>query len=185
MLLPALNKAREAAKAVACQSNLRQVYACIMIYAQENHQHLPAAVQWWPGVILEGKIAAGSNPSVWAPFETCPDRPAGDPFPAIYGMNIRSFATSVKLSQIHRQDEVIYIADTISAQESGNVNDLSYELRPSGLSGILFGSPPVFRHSKRANILFVDGHIEARTEKQVSPDLSTLANERQWDYWVN
>jgi prepilin-type processing-associated H-X9-DG protein len=41
MLLPALNKAREAAKAVQCASNLRQIGQAIQMYANQNHQWLP------------------------------------------------------------------------------------------------------------------------------------------------
>jgi prepilin-type processing-associated H-X9-DG protein len=37
MLLPALNKARQAAKAVACASNLRQIGLAHAMYQQENH----------------------------------------------------------------------------------------------------------------------------------------------------
>jgi prepilin-type N-terminal cleavage/methylation domain-containing protein/prepilin-type processing-associated H-X9-DG protein len=184
MLLPALNKARTAAKAVACESNLRQIYACVTIYAQENRQYLPAVI-WWPGSILPGAQAAYATAATIKAFECCPDRPISDPFPAIYGMNVRSFSTPVKIGQIKRQSEVIFMADTVSAQETGMIDDLSVKLRPSGFSGIIFGSPPWFRHNKRANVMYVDGHIEALLENQVSPDLSTLANERQWDYWVN
>ncbi len=41
MLLPALNKARAAAKNVQCMSNLRQVGLALMMYANENHSCLP------------------------------------------------------------------------------------------------------------------------------------------------
>ncbi len=41
MLLPALNKAREAAKSVQCLSNLRQISLAIQMYANENRQTYP------------------------------------------------------------------------------------------------------------------------------------------------
>jgi prepilin-type N-terminal cleavage/methylation domain-containing protein/prepilin-type processing-associated H-X9-DG protein len=41
MLLPALNKAREAAKTVQCASNLRQIGLGIQMYVNDNHGYLP------------------------------------------------------------------------------------------------------------------------------------------------
>ncbi len=42
MLLPALNRAREAAIGVSCQSNLRQTGLAIQFFSQQNAQFLPA-----------------------------------------------------------------------------------------------------------------------------------------------
>ena len=41
MLLPALKKAREAANAAVCLSNLKQINAAYLLYAAENKQRLP------------------------------------------------------------------------------------------------------------------------------------------------
>jgi prepilin-type N-terminal cleavage/methylation domain-containing protein/prepilin-type processing-associated H-X9-DG protein len=43
MLLPALNKAREAAKSVQCMSNLRQVAMALISYTNENRGFFPPA----------------------------------------------------------------------------------------------------------------------------------------------
>src|SRR5688572_791564 len=42
MLLPALNKARQAAQGVTCQSNLRQQAQLILLYVHENKGYFPA-----------------------------------------------------------------------------------------------------------------------------------------------
>ena len=42
ILLPALNKAREQAAAIKCASNMRQLHQIMMMYANENKNHLPA-----------------------------------------------------------------------------------------------------------------------------------------------
>jgi prepilin-type processing-associated H-X9-DG protein/prepilin-type N-terminal cleavage/methylation domain-containing protein len=48
MLLPALNKAREAAKTVSCASNLRQIGNAYFMYAQDNSGWiLPGTVPSW------------------------------------------------------------------------------------------------------------------------------------------
>lgn len=41
LLLPALARAREAARATKCRSNLRQVHQALMLYAQANNDQVP------------------------------------------------------------------------------------------------------------------------------------------------
>jgi prepilin-type N-terminal cleavage/methylation domain-containing protein len=41
LLLPALQKARDQANVIACQSNLRQTYMGIVMYANDNRQWIP------------------------------------------------------------------------------------------------------------------------------------------------
>jgi prepilin-type N-terminal cleavage/methylation domain-containing protein/prepilin-type processing-associated H-X9-DG protein len=41
ILLPALNRAREQAKAVSCASNERQLYMALLNYVNENHNRVP------------------------------------------------------------------------------------------------------------------------------------------------
>jgi prepilin-type N-terminal cleavage/methylation domain-containing protein/prepilin-type processing-associated H-X9-DG protein len=41
LLLPALGRARESARATACLSNLHQVGLALQIYVQDNNNHLP------------------------------------------------------------------------------------------------------------------------------------------------
>lgn len=76
LLLPALHKAREQARAVACMSNARQIGMGVIMYAQEHRGHLPpdlsavrpylsrADVFTCPGAAQHGG-AAGSNSYVY------------------------------------------------------------------------------------------------------------------------
>ena len=41
ILLPALNRARDKARAVQCASNMRQIFLACQMFAQENRDHLP------------------------------------------------------------------------------------------------------------------------------------------------
>jgi prepilin-type N-terminal cleavage/methylation domain-containing protein/prepilin-type processing-associated H-X9-DG protein len=54
ILLPALNRAREAAKQVQCLSNLRQAGTAYMMYVQANRSRIPPTWWWTP----EGKFAS-------------------------------------------------------------------------------------------------------------------------------
>src|SRR5688572_5723579 len=52
LLLPALNKAREAARRAACLSNLHQIHLMLVMYAQGNKDQVPLG--------YAGSHAAGS-----------------------------------------------------------------------------------------------------------------------------
>ncbi|HVT90421.1 MAG TPA: prepilin-type N-terminal cleavage/methylation domain-containing protein [Tepidisphaeraceae bacterium] len=63
ILLPALRKARLAAEQTACASNLRQIGSAILMYVNENHQHLPIVVEpLWRNWISTGTLDWNANP---------------------------------------------------------------------------------------------------------------------------
>ena len=57
LLLPALQKARQQAQALACQSNIRQICQSLSLYAEQNHATLPPIYQSimrpWPGSAIQ------------------------------------------------------------------------------------------------------------------------------------
>jgi len=85
MLLPTLNKAREAANRVKCMSNLRQIGGGFYIYAAENHGDFPRTV-WFPDLIYWGYpdtwggVRAFSNPIAKDPFLNATDLYFDQPF---------------------------------------------------------------------------------------------------------
>jgi prepilin-type N-terminal cleavage/methylation domain-containing protein/prepilin-type processing-associated H-X9-DG protein len=58
VLLPALNKARQAANSLQCESNLKQIGALIAIYESQNRGYIPPASVTW--------ASATSTASGWA-----------------------------------------------------------------------------------------------------------------------
>ena len=60
LLLPALNRARDQANAVKCQSNLRQIGAAILEYAAENRSCIV------PGMTLNAADDPNNPPETWA-----------------------------------------------------------------------------------------------------------------------
>lgn len=180
ILLPSLQKAREAALAINCQSNLRQCYTSLMIYANDNKQFLPTTRPFWPSLILGSRKSTIPHPGIYEAWEFCPSRPMGDPLNAFYGMNVYSFTTHIRVVQIRRQaPKLVYLSDTIAPEEVSpfNPNNLSFLVRPLNDS-VTHASYPTFRHSKRANILFLDGRIEALMPGLWTTDLT------QWAYWL-
>jgi prepilin-type N-terminal cleavage/methylation domain-containing protein/prepilin-type processing-associated H-X9-DG protein len=80
ILLPALNRARESAKMVQCQSNLRQIGQALYIYMPTNHGRVPWGVgfNWssdWPNE-LSMAMGQRSATSSWVPLSPvfhCPN----------------------------------------------------------------------------------------------------------------
>jgi hypothetical protein len=71
-ILPALQKARDQANTVACQSNERQFYALMMEYASDYQQYVvPARLNtniltssqmfWWSALLIGNELGMGQN----------------------------------------------------------------------------------------------------------------------------
>src|SRR5882762_8879779 len=70
LLLPALNKTKEQARATLCRSNMRQIVSGILVYSEDNDFYFP-----WPGDsnsdrdpdwVWGGESTGNlSNPSAW------------------------------------------------------------------------------------------------------------------------
>lgn len=60
ILLPAINRARQSAKAVACASNMRQVGAALLMYANDNRGFLPCVIT--PD---NPNVGSGGHLSIW------------------------------------------------------------------------------------------------------------------------
>jgi prepilin-type processing-associated H-X9-DG protein/prepilin-type N-terminal cleavage/methylation domain-containing protein len=65
ILLPALNRARASAQALACQSNLRQIGVGMVMYAQQYQGYLPGE-GWQDGNKSSAVIGPWDDPSFWA-----------------------------------------------------------------------------------------------------------------------
>lgn len=62
VLLPALNKAREAAKSVQCKSNLRQISQAMLMYVNANRGYFPPAFPLRPDGTSAESTADHNNP---------------------------------------------------------------------------------------------------------------------------
>ena len=79
ILLPSLNKARDAARNVACISNLRQNGTAIMIYADSSNEIIPVRLdssdggytRFWAQVV-HGEIPKTARCPVFHPGDTNP-----------------------------------------------------------------------------------------------------------------
>ena len=99
MLLPALSKAREKGKAIACLSNEKQVGLGILLYKEDYSGYFPKAYYYindtaapyvhWSGMLKEGNYLNNSNSYV------CPTMENGGWAPSCFTGNVNAFGEGV------------------------------------------------------------------------------------------
>ena len=178
LLLPALSRAKEKGKQIACLNNLKQWGLATHVYLEENNEIFPyegnpgrldtgVNLQAWCNVLpplmklrpLKDMYAAGDFPLPGSrTIFTCPTVRLGPSTPPtmtnaffMYGFNSRLDPNS---SSRFRVSQVVRPVETVMFTEN---NETNY---PSTT-----GKYAPARHTGRANLAFVDGHAEAVAEK--------------------
>ncbi len=183
LLLPALARAREKARAATCMSNLKQIGLAMRMYAQDYEQYVPpwstGAITWVQALLPYTRKAglwicpSGFPPEVRAiPAANRISNPFDPSLPGLFnntqniGINGASFyRTPRKLTVISNQSELIYAGDGTgynSYYTPSNTNGWRY------VGGKAFypdsGASWYARHNKGFNFLFVDGHVSWHSE---------------------
>ncbi|MEI9960485.1 MAG: prepilin-type N-terminal cleavage/methylation domain-containing protein [Limisphaerales bacterium] len=211
MLLPALAKAKAKAQAIQCASNVRQLTLATQMYGSDNEDTLPNTGQnlgdpdiWIPKI----KPYIGNNDTNAATTSggvfICPT------LAAIGNISIQSagrhYAVSEKLdyaddrmtkigvrklTQANRPTQTLILGD---AARNEVLTGTYYRIEcwaaipgtAKSPSGAAVGYPPL--HSQRANIGFVDGHVESLKTNVTAircsgvGHLGTKGNGNIWDY---
>ena len=206
MLLPALSRAKEKAKAISCLSNMRQIGLAFKIYTDEHNDVfvqlardgaaptnaiVPSGVTWWPDLLAASM--GGKNIKI----HNCPSVIATNGFGI--GMNhpeLGQFLTtlpSVKENQVRKPTATVVFGDA-QVVRNPTERDPDKWLPKNSVVNILFRTPnnePYYttddpirvynRHNGRANVAHVDGHAEAVRTSSIGfqyPEGHALA---QWD----
>jgi prepilin-type processing-associated H-X9-DG protein/prepilin-type N-terminal cleavage/methylation domain-containing protein len=191
MLLPALNKARRAAQAVACASNLRQVGMAFQMYNNDNQQWYPMSVgvnTWiWPGgdnsnlwyayiasyLGWNGDTSAGGF--VYPKVLDCPayDRTVNVTWNSTsanwtyvsYGYNDTYFG-NYSFSAPATQSRTFKRTQIADSQDKILVTDSLYMIvRPNTSGGNVYLLQP--RHDGKCNALFADGHVRIMAMREM------------------
>jgi prepilin-type processing-associated H-X9-DG protein/prepilin-type N-terminal cleavage/methylation domain-containing protein len=171
MLLPALNKARDKAKAIKCKGNLKQIGMAVTMYCNDYSEVIPAIKlgngpasyrneNFWYGVLNDNYI---KNEKI---FTYCrdatqisldPDTDSSYHFAYLsYGANEKIFSTNDIPRKINRLRDIsnkIIVGDSLCIEQNA--------INRGCLLGYLLGRAgfPDFRHQRKANFLYADGHI--------------------------
>lgn len=198
LLLPPLSRSKDSARSAVCKSSLRQIGLAMAMYANESHHYPPQA--YWDTSI--NQFVTYAWPARLLPYVSdskgvfrCPTRgeefnwptnrsPLGYDFPLnidpsttpfSYGYNAWSADGGVgglglsdtPVAKVIRPSDMIAIADS---NGGGDIHFFRYKGVPV--------SPPGDLHSRGANVVFCDGHIE--WQKQVKWIELTEAAARRW-----
>ncbi len=186
MLLPALNKAREKARAITCTNNLKQIGTYVMFYTQDNNDYLPMVqmpwkdpAKWCTSVVFPvGEYHILSCPTQEGVFKGVENYgkywdlsdnsqygvicyiPNGLVFGYLKEAGKNNF---VSLGQIKNASGITMIADKHknSAANTGHSFTTEAQAGPTDTSRV------AYPHNDFTNILWVDGHVESRKEIKI------------------
>ncbi len=201
MLLPALNKARDKARAISCVSGIKQIGLAFIQYANDNREWFVAAnsawdapvQQYWCGRKESGRFEPkggimdylGKSDAI----RRCPSMPdvvnADNYGCGGYGYNGDYLGggwngvPSVRMAQVKKPSQTIAFADSLQFDD-GN---LSRPMEMHTISPPYYPDPAYayyttpdihFRHSNHANFTWVDGHV--------SPELLSYSQKGAYGY---
>ena len=180
MLLPALNKAREKARAISCMNNLKTSTLTVLMYGDSND----GITLWKDGDIIHwtvtmGEVEQGTNADGKVKFYSCPSLKvenwytqgfgfywgSNDPYATAHGSPYVSTTTpATNTTVIHK---IKNAGSLLMLSDSFKQNLQLAEQFHSG-SG---NNKIQLRHSGGANMSFWDGHAKRHTWKSFKGDI--------------
>lgn len=208
MLLPALNKARDTAKTIACANTLSQMGKATILYQDDyNGWRIPLKVTtpsllWcslirpYLGIKKENTVYFPANmlcPSATLAFtKTHINFPNCGYLPSSYGMSREGLPNAtfnyrgIKNTKIRHPSSKVNMADATDWMISyGKADYLNYygvigEALPSVENNIT-----AYRHNKSANILFYDGHVTKILYRDLWNGYTGSFFYKKWDVTAN
>ena len=202
MLLPALNNARETARSANCVGNCKEITRLFQLYNDDYEGHYPNPWTIRNGTASNkyffGKLASLYNIQNGEKYHNtifrCPTYPLkgylDGVFATSYGANIYGFIGTEsppdtftgpyrKTSFFHAPSKTLMIADNYNHWRV-DFNGTAAEITGLDMHTKAFVA---FRHNQRANVGFIDGHVESRTKDRVPcfqgyPDHTTTSKKQ-------
>ena len=172
MLLPALGKAKAAAKQIFCVGNMRQICSGAISYVNDYNGYVVPWYHSWDGkdnfwfLLLDV-----GNPSAIQSIYTCPsyEKPKTYAYYNTYSCNYRLSlpGTLYKYLQINPPSNSIWFSE--GAMFPTDQMNICYFFNTTALVGNSSNKGLSYIHSLQANTLYFDGHVE--TEKYMIPEI--------------
>ncbi|MDD5728751.1 MAG: prepilin-type N-terminal cleavage/methylation domain-containing protein [Victivallales bacterium] len=189
MLLPALNKARDRARAISCVSNLKNSMVQMLLYADDYGNYVPVScgttvfpsgnTSWLDGLIAGGILTDPPPATVMCPSPPTYDAPeksssgyfwcygAFHYAPAFDKVAANVTGTGVTsrfyyLTKIKYPSDFIMLQDTYygTTASSTQYNNQYYSSNPTSTAS---DYQTHFKHGDKANMAFVAGHVSAQS----------------------
>ncbi len=177
LLLPALSRAKETARATQCLSQMRQIGLAVRLYAEDNEDEFPRSQHsaFSHGQLTWGRAVAaqlGFTTTTWTNLLTgvyhCPSDRRTTPWS--YGLNVYfelgpdddfegKPQTWRRTSAVPNPSATVLFAENASSADHIMPN---FWTAPQDAVDVASR-----RHGKRANYTFVDGHAKAREFKTI------------------
>ena len=200
MLLPALNKARDKARSIACVNNLKQQGTGFMLYIDSYDDYFPRATGYapktiWSDQLMDMKAATVNtfvDPALVAGADIRPQTFWAYPtekralFYSGYGYNFRYLGGSrgsgianknddpLKLSKLPNPSRCYMVVDTMYGTNSARGYYQAIDYTPSSL-----GQLDAVRHNKIVNTLYADGHAKGNVVSSISNPYATMGADNQ------
>lgn len=193
MLLPALTRAREAAKKITCSNNLREMGLVFLFYADEYDDWIPGNhgsenyniedasgnSHPWSRLMANAtkmfkyeNMTAGIKRSIAA----CPSttKASGSTNYGINeGLRVQAVNADMQNRGVWKISSCNNFINFVSVKRPANVavliesDDTRYYIRPHNAHTVPQPFGADFRHNNSLNILFIDGHVESMKKEQV------------------
>tara|TARA_Y100000589_G_scaffold330867_1_gene381947 strand:- start:1804 stop:2469 length:666 start_codon:yes stop_codon:yes gene_type:complete len=186
ILLPALAKAREAARSVACLSNLHQLHIPLAMYIEDNSDWFPGSFTWNKGNITSGTYSLNfsSGLRIYLQndrlFKACPDYYKQDWITYAFNDRLGGIYTwppqapKVQLRNIIKPHKMITFIDAVASTSDTQVARL---YRPSYYyNSRRYGWQT---HEQHPNMLFAGGNAGNRAYEELDG-----TNNTGLSYWL-
>jgi prepilin-type N-terminal cleavage/methylation domain-containing protein/prepilin-type processing-associated H-X9-DG protein len=177
ILFPVFAKAREKARQTSCASNLRNLGAAVLMYAQDYDEQFPLAAYAGAGFTFftwhDLTDPYSKNTDIWhCPSSQVSKKDQGGKVTTHFGYNVRYLTTiqpdfsnanghtAVSLAAIQSPAETVLLVDakaSISGSWCGD--DGKFLLPPSAADAHCWGRPNPL-HSEGSNLLWADSHVK-------------------------